>query len=49
MVKVKDLDANTEEVVGLEELVASLRELVRGKGDRRIVYQQQAEQAAGGA
>ncbi|KAL4859038.1 Histidine--tRNA ligase [Chlorella vulgaris] len=40
VVKVKDLDAGSEEVVRQEELVARLQELVKGKAERRIVYHQ---------
>lgn len=38
VVKVKDLDAGTEEVVPLGEVTAVLAERVKSKADRRIVY-----------
>ena len=47
VVKIKDLDAGSEEVVGQDQLVPRLQELVAGKGERRIVYQPQQQAAQG--
>jgi hypothetical protein len=43
VVKVKDLDAGSEEVVPLGEVAALLKERVKGKADRRIVYATQKD------
>lgn len=41
--KVKDLDAGSEETVALGELVAVLGERVKSKAGRRIVYATQKQ------
>lgn len=46
VVKVKDLDAGSEEVVEEANLMSRLQDLVKLKADRRIVYQQKEEGAA---
>ena len=46
MVKVKDLDAGSEEAVPLAQLVPTLAELVKTKAGRRIVYAAQKAEGA---
>ncbi|PRW59901.1 histidyl-tRNA synthetase isoform B [Chlorella sorokiniana] len=46
VVKIKDLDANTEETVPEGEVIARLQQLLPSKAGRRIVYQQKEDGAS---